>query len=262
MSKIPTAQTVDRALDLLDLFTVYKPEWSLTDLAREANLHVSIVNRLVGSLVSRGFLRRNSETKKYSLGFKVYRLYHVISNTTSLHNVALRYMQQLRDSTNETVSLMVVHENTGVTIERLLNNTGLRTIPQIGIGKPLYVGSRKVLLAFMPKARIKEITSQGLEKFANNTITDPDQLMARLREIKQQGYCLSVGELTPGVKSIAVPIWKNGTVIGALSINGPAFRITKGKERNLIMQLQKVAQNIAQEMGNLSISTIDANTDR
>ncbi len=250
---------LNAAISLLDCFSIEKPELGLSDICKRSGFPKANAIRYLKALKDADLIMQDESTKKYSLGYKIYKLFHIVSNTKSLHKVALRYMQELRDANNETVSLTVINGNYGVCIERVLNTNGLKHMPEIGIEKPLNAGAaRKVLLAFMPEARIQEIIGRGLEKVTKNTITDPEILIKDLLEIRQRGYSVSKGENNPGVKSISVPIWYNGSVIGGLSIGGPAFRISKEKEQHIFSQLQKASDNISKELGSLTRLTSES----
>ena len=68
-----TVRAAERALDILLCFTE-KREWSLTEIAQHTGLNKSTVYRLLVTLEGKGFLRRNPETEKYRLGFRIWEL--------------------------------------------------------------------------------------------------------------------------------------------------------------------------------------------
>jgi len=65
------AQTVDRALAVLDLFQHEEPDISLTEIARRLKLHLSTAHRLLASMEAHGYVQRTPRSGHYRLGFKV-----------------------------------------------------------------------------------------------------------------------------------------------------------------------------------------------
>jgi len=236
-------------LSLLNHFSISTFELSLSDISKASGYPISSTSRYLKALESEGFVKRDKRTKKYSLGYKIYRLFYIINNSSILHKVALRYMQEVSNKNNEVVTLFVEFNNSGVYIERIYNDDSrISHVPPIGVEEPLYMGSRKVLLAFLPENQIREVIAKGFKKYTNNTITDPDILFKELQKIREQGYAISNGEKTPGVKSIAVPIWHNNSVIAGLSISGPQARITKDKEQSFINQIIQASSSISRKL--------------
>jgi len=69
-----TMRTVDKAMNLLNYFSTEKPEYGLSELAREAGLDKATTLRIMVSLARHGFIEQHPETKKYRLGNSVLRL--------------------------------------------------------------------------------------------------------------------------------------------------------------------------------------------
>ena len=63
-----TIQSVNRAIDILSLFTVMQPRLGITDISKHLNLSKTTVHGLIRTLTRRGFLQQDPETRKYSLG--------------------------------------------------------------------------------------------------------------------------------------------------------------------------------------------------
>jgi len=65
-------RSVTNALSVLEAFSVERPEQGVTELAHALGLGKSTVHRLLASLAARGYVRRNPETERYSLGLKAF----------------------------------------------------------------------------------------------------------------------------------------------------------------------------------------------
>jgi DNA-binding IclR family transcriptional regulator len=66
-----------------------------------------------------------------------------------------------------------------------------------------------------------------MERFTENTIVDQAVLRDRLQEVREEGYGYTVEELEGGLNAIGAPIrCADGAVVGAISVSGPAFRLS------------------------------------
>ena len=65
-------RSVNNALAVLESFSVERPEIGVTELSQTLGLGKSTVHRLLTSLASRGYVRKNPDTDRYCLGFKAF----------------------------------------------------------------------------------------------------------------------------------------------------------------------------------------------
>jgi len=111
---------------------------------------------------------------------------------------------------------------------------------------PLHVSSiGKVHLAFLPAAETNRILNRPLRSYTPNTMSNPVMLQSTIRQIRQQGYATSDGELEVGAKSVSAPVFfPVGQVAAALTVAGPAFRLTAPAMRRLIPRVVTAAHRI------------------
>ncbi len=82
----------------------------------------------------------------------------------------------------------------------------------------------KVLLAY----GAGELPSGRLEHRAARTITSRAALQADLAVVRRRGYAVTDEELEPGLIAVAAPVHSSaGAVVAALSVSGPASRLTR-----------------------------------
>jgi DNA-binding IclR family transcriptional regulator len=71
-----------------------------------------------------------------------------------------------------------------------------------------------------------ELLARPLERATDRTETDPEALRAQLADVQRRGWAQTVGELEEGLNAVAAPVFRgDGTVLAALSVSGPAFRL-------------------------------------
>ena len=66
----------------------------------------------------------------------------------------------------------------------------------------------------------------------------------QLQKAKELGYSWEIEESTEHIRCFAVPVRKNGEIVGAVSIAIPIFRYHKEKEKNIIKALKETAEKI------------------
>jgi DNA-binding IclR family transcriptional regulator len=165
--------------------------------------------------------------------------------------LARPYLTNLRDKTGENVSLSVIDVDQRVVVEEFASLNELRPFLSIGGHYPLHAGSAsKVLLAYQPRKKRKEILKGKLPRLAPNTITDINNLEEELNNVCQKGYAVSHQERSAFLSSISAPIRNyKKEVISALSIYGPSVRFTPQKLLKFKKLIIENADKISQELG-------------
>ena len=112
--------SVQRAIDILDLFDRRTQELGVTDIARILNLPKSTIAGLILTLEYNNYLDQNTETRKYRLGFKLAERAGVFLDQFDLRRIALPVLEELRNSSNESVNLAIRDGEYVIYIERML----------------------------------------------------------------------------------------------------------------------------------------------
>ena len=92
--------------------------------------------------------------------------------------------------------------------------------------------------------------SRGLRPYTPNTTTDPSALYQELVQVKEQGYAIGREDFEIGLNEIAAPIHDHtGEVMAAISISGPAFRVSPERFVSLIQHVQQAASTLSERLG-------------
>lgn len=244
-------QSVDRALQIMEILA-RDGHAGVSEIAEEMGVHKSTVSRLLGSLVTREIVRQNSDRGKYQLGFGILRLASSIPGQLSLVREARPVLERLADDYKETVNLAVLRSNFAVNVDQAMGPSTLATYDWVGSLTPLHAtSSGKVLLAALPaEERDRILKETGLPARTPRTITDRDALESQLLDVSRDGYAVVHEEFEIGLTAIAVPVYNHlGTVIGAVSISGPAFRFDPENTPGLIEALREAGLGISAKMG-------------
>lgn len=246
-----SVQSMEKAVKLLEFFNPATPELSLVELTELSGFPKATTHRLALTLEKVGFLRQDKKTKKYRIGFKILELAHLANEPLEIRKIALPYMEELRDQTNEAVHLCVEEDFEGIYIEKVESHHDVRFWTRIGTRRPMHAGaSRKVIMAYYDDAKIEEyIRKKGLTKITDKTITDPEILKADLQKIRAQGYCVVAGEQAASSIGIAAPIFNRGhQVIASLSIIAPVSRINDDIIPELVEKVVDCAKKVTREV--------------
>ncbi len=249
-------QTIERSAAILDVLGQSPQGISLRDLSAKINLPKGTTHRLLSSLSYYGYVRQDFKTKNYFLGFKLVDLGNLLLNQLDLRKEAEPFLRELAEKTKETVHLVILDQNEIVYIDKVEtdhNPSGLRMASRVGLRNPPHscaVG--KVLLANLSEEALDLFLKKGpLMKRTENTITDPVRLREHLSMVRRQGYAIDDEENEKGIRCVAAPI-RDGTgrAVAAVSISGPAFKVTKRAiQEGLKKEVMNTAFQISQRLG-------------
>lgn len=244
-------QTFERAVAVLNCFTLEKPTLGVREISRKVGLSASTTGRIMSGLKDTGFLNQNSD-RSYSLGASVMAWAGVYTATLDVRKTAMPAVEQLHRDTQETISLYILQGDERVCVERRESPHTVRLVTRIGRRLPLYAGSAgKVFLAFLPEASSKEILDHSeLMPFTSSTITDRNLLDVELDVVRRQGYAVSTGEWQKEASGIAAPVFGSSReIVAALTISGPSQRFTDAKIREYAPVVTGAAQEVSWNMG-------------
>jgi DNA-binding IclR family transcriptional regulator len=231
-SSIYRVQVMDRALAILDLLGSKRGDSSLTELCAELHLHKSTLHRLMMVLESHRLVDKNADTGRYRLGLKLFELGSKAIASLDLREQARPYLKLIQRDTEETVNLAVLDKGEVLYIAKEEPQRNLRMAAHVGHRFPAYCTALgKAMLADLSEAEV-DLILQSCEMKARtpNTITSPSILKDELRIIRARGYAIDDEENDEGARCVGVAIRdQNGIPVAAVSVSGPASRVTKSK---------------------------------
>ncbi len=249
-------QTIERVSSILDTLGQNPNGMSIRELSSKVHLPKGTIHRLLSSLCYFGYVRQDPKTRNYFLGLKLVELGNLLLSQLDLRKEAEPFLRDLAERTQETVHMVFLDRDEIVYIEKVEldhNPSGLKMASRIGLRNPAHscaVG--KVLLSFLSEEELDRIIREkGLPKRTENTITDPQVLKAHLKTIRAQGYAVDDEENERGIRCVAAPVFnESGKPVAAISISGPAFRITKKViQETLRKEVVETALKISKRLG-------------
>ena len=243
-------QSVDRAFAVLEFLS--HRGWSrVTEVANELNIHKSTAYRLLTTLRDRGMVEQSAVTEKYRLGFGLVLLASAVTADLDIVRCARPICDQLSERTRETVTVAVLEGDDAVIIHQTISRSSALSADWTGMHTPLHATAAGTLfLVHMPEDQRRRILRRRLERFTENTVVDPAILNERLREVLREDYAFTAEELEVGLSAIAAPIRDaNGSVVAAVSVSGPSFRLPVESIGEIVAPVHEAAAEISQCLG-------------
>jgi DNA-binding IclR family transcriptional regulator len=189
--KIPGAQTLQRALKLLNHFTLDHAEWSVTDLAMETGLNRTTVYRLLSDLETLDMLHRDPQSQEFRLGSTPMALQQTYLTGQTWYLPGLSGLEQLVALFGQTATLEVP------------SRTGM-LIVAICVDRPLRQGhlSRGSLRPWNSSAGALALSAIYERLGFDQAGIDGAQAQA----IRSRGYAVRASGRTPDSMSIAAAV--------------------------------------------------------
>ena len=151
-------RSVERAITLLFRLAEHRRGVALQQLAREVGCSKSTVHRLLATLESMDVVERDTPLGHYRLGRRAREFAPTGWGRTDLRQLALPYMRQLREESEETVTLHLLDGYEHVVVEECESQEEIRRTLPLGQRAPLLRGATaKAILAFLPDAEAGRI---------------------------------------------------------------------------------------------------------
>jgi DNA-binding IclR family transcriptional regulator len=199
---------------------------TFTELAAATGLAKSTTSRLLFALERNGLIRRD-EAGRFCPGEMFLRFAWRGGAEAGLTEVAQPYLNRLGAATGETINLGVERDGVVEQIAQVDSAYVIGATNWLGRPVPLHCSALgKVMLAHgaarLPGGRLERRTPQ--------TITSRAALDADLAAVRECGHAVTDGELEPGLVAVAAPVYRDGgAVAAALSVSGPATRLTAAR---------------------------------
>lgn len=245
-------QSIDRAVAVLRCFGRRTPELGITEISRTTGLSTSTVHRLLSAMQHNGLVQQ-APGRRYALGPLLVQLARSGAFPTSVLDAARPVMHELRDRFDETIALHeLLASNDRAVVDQVESHQELRrTYTNLGSPIPLPLGAPgKVLLAYAPDDVREAILRRPIPQVTPTTVTDAGDMQAQLEAIRSEGYAMSFAERTPGIRTVASPVFDHtGRAVACVSICGPEIRMPRSRMDELAPEIVDAAARISARLG-------------
>lgn len=220
-------QSLGRVLDVLELFSADRARLSLSEIAGLLQWPVPTAHRVIATLVDRGFLTREPDTKQFRLGLGVIRLVAPLRMSFQVPELARPHLQALSVDTGETVNLAILD---GAEVLYLSSYPGsfrvrAHATPGARLSAHCTALGKCLLAQLNPEDAKQRLGPQPYAQMTPKTARTWEELAPRLDTARTQGYAVSVDEYEAGLLSCAVPVRADIGLVAAINVAAPAMRI-------------------------------------
>lgn len=246
------ATTLARGLEVLRCFTPLEPMLGNKEISVRTGLPKPTVSRLTYTLTKLGYLRHNMRLGKYQLGSAVLSIGYPLLASMSARQIARPVMKELADYCNGSVSMGMRDRLSMVYVESCRSGNGIATLPDIGTAVPIAqsVIGRAFIASCTPPEREAVLNQMKVKEPEMHRKNRP-QIDKAMEEIRNRGFCVSLGELRREVFAVGAPMRRtvDGEVM-AFNCTVPAFMLKKGQlEDDLGPRLVAMVRNIESALG-------------
>ncbi len=245
-----SVHSVDRAISILQVLGRLGSA-GVTDIAAELDVHKSTVFRLLATLEARGLVEQDGTRGRYRLGYGVVQLAAGATRRHDLTIISRPVCQDLAETVGETVNVAVAYDEDVVSIDQIIGSAAVTSVNWIGQRTPMHAtAAGKCFLAWMPKPELDELLGHELVAYTAQTVVDRDELETQLAEIRDQGYAFTDEEHEQGLAAVGAPIRNlDGSVVAAVTVSGPVFRVNRAGLPRIVPQLLAAAAAISERNG-------------
>lgn len=240
-------QSFARGLEVIRSFSADAPEQTLSEFAARSGLTRAGARRFLLTLQTLAYVE--GDGKHYRLTPRILDLGFAYLTSMPIWNLAEPVMERLSDALGESCSAAVLDGSDIVYVMRVHTHKIVSLNLNVGTRLPAYCTSLgRVLLAGLDDAEVKNrLGSSSLSAKTRHTVTDPAEVLARVQQVRRQGWALVNQELEEGLVSAAAPV-KNraGKVVAALNASWLANRTSAtAMKEQLLPKLRTAADDVS-----------------
>ncbi len=237
-------QGVGRAFSVLEL--VADRPLRASEIARGLDLSWATAHRLLTYLTDMGYLDRDPQTRRYSIGVRSYSLGSSYLARLPLHHISHPYLEAAATVARGTAQLVKRDHRRSVVLGVV--EARRHHVPEttIGCNFPLHCGSKgHVLLAHAAPEFVDDYLGRPLESLTSWTVVDPEILRARFEEVRARGYAVTDRDVRMFSSSVAAPVVDpDGEVVASVTlvVRPPELR---SRQRQLVDVVRRTAEGVS-----------------
>jgi DNA-binding IclR family transcriptional regulator len=245
-------QVLDRAAGILQVLADARSALPPADIARKLVLHKSTLHRLLAALEQLGYIRKQPGDGRFGLGLKLFELGSHAVATLNLHSYGQPLVDDLVAETGETAHLCIMDDGHMVSVLIAESSRTVRTPATVGRRTPMHCTAvgKSMLANVSDRIRDTVLAKYPRRAYTRRTLVTRAAVMAELARVRARGYALDDEEIEEGLRCIGAPVRNHsGLVIAAVSIAGPAFRLSRKRIPALARVVIDGAARLSADLG-------------
>ncbi|QSO47262.1 IclR family transcriptional regulator [Alicyclobacillus mengziensis] len=220
---------VVRTMQILDTLSKAPQGLGVIEIANSLNIHKADASRILSTLEEEGYVVRDEVTSLYSVAFQFIAMALRYMDGTQMDDIVRPVLNHLVQNIGESVQFAIEQNRELLYIDRVDGIKPLRVASMLGLKAPLHAtAAGKVWLASLPDEEVVVLMKErGMKAVTPHTITNLEELLKNLSEVRKQGYAEAREEINPSVYGLAAPVFdRQRRVRAALVATIPAYEAT------------------------------------
>ncbi|MCG8637776.1 MAG: IclR family transcriptional regulator [Desulfobacterales bacterium] len=237
--------TLEKGLQVIELLAKNK-SLSVSETAELLGQNRSASHRFLATLAELGYVLKDSRSR-YRLSLKLFELGNQIDDIDGIRSITRPFMRELSATYGETVNLGRLEGNDIITIDTVPGTEVIKFDSKIGDRSPVHtLAMGKAILSFRSDAEQDAyIETAEFKVLTEKTIVSKADFKAELKKIRDRGYAVDDEEWCLGLRCVSIPVFNNDPPSYAISVSGPASRMTPEKIEILKGELLLISRTLA-----------------
>lgn len=245
-------QSLTRALSILNVIASSTSGLKLTEISKALKLAPSTTHRMLTTLQEERYVQYDRDSTRWQIGIQAFVTGNCFLSSRDLTSVARPYMRRLMEENGETVNLAISEGDEVIYMAQVESREMMRVYSKPGNRVPLHCsGVGKAILMLMKDSEIERLSVQnGLTRLTEKTIQSVPELIKELHSSRKLGFATDDEEHAVGLRCVASVVFDEyAEPFAALSISGPAARISSERLSELGKKVKSISAEITAALG-------------
>jgi DNA-binding IclR family transcriptional regulator len=139
-----------------------------------------------------------------------------------------------------------------VYLDSVETSSTVRVISRVGLHMPIHAtAAGKAMVSYDSDEELRKLFSGELPRYTKATRTDCDDLLKEIALVRERGYATDLEEFEVGLRCIGAPVRDyTRKVVGAISVSGPAHRLTDDRIATVVgPELARAGKALSARLG-------------
>lgn len=244
-------QVIVKSFDVIEKLA-RNGQMGISEIAEHTGQNKSTVYRFLRTLIGLGYVVQNNKNEKYDLTLRLFEMGGAALDRNDVLVAARDVINGIAQQTREAIHVAVLEETDIVYVGAADSAHVLTMSLRIGARTPAHCTALgRVLLADRTEQEIRAMyRDRPLEPRTSKTVTDLDELIAIIDDVRRSGYAVDNEEYEDGLICVATPVrGHTGAVIAAMAMAGPRTRLTDHRIGEAIATMDAATREVARRTG-------------